>query len=128
MARRPKQKLLTSVPAKFDPNFIDRLSRRYSLARIVQGRRAELEAHCGGDLSYVQRSMVKRLVWLELLTETYEQRVANGDVVDVGALTQLNNTLKGLYKDLGLRRTARPVQPLDTSRVVLPAARNGAAA
>jgi hypothetical protein len=112
MARKPRQKLLTSVPTKFDPDFIDRLSKRYSLARVVQDRRAALEAHCGGDLSYVQRSLVKRLVWLELLTETYEQRVANGEEVDVGALTQLNNTLKGLYKDVGLKRTARPVRSL----------------
>ncbi len=102
MARRPKQKMLTAVPTKkFDPDFIEKLSRRYSLARIVQARRDALEAHCGGaGLSYVQRSLVKRTVWLELLTETYELKVANGEEVDVGALTQLNNTLKGLYKDL----------------------------
>lgn len=112
MARRPKQKLLTAVPAKFDPDFMDRLSKRYSLARVVQERRDALEAHCGGDLSYVQHSLIKRLVWLELLTETYEQRVANGEQVDVGALTQLNNTLKGLYKDLGIKPTARPVRTL----------------
>jgi hypothetical protein len=112
VAPRPKQKLLTSVPAKFDPDFMERLSRRYSLARVVHDRRDALEAHCGGDLSYVQRSLVKRLVWLELLTETYEQRVANGEEVDVGALTQLNNTLKGLYKDIGIRPTARPIRRL----------------
>lgn len=112
MARRPKQKLLTQLPAKFDPNFIDRLSKRYSLARVVQARREALEAHCGGDPSYVQRSLVKRTVWLELLTESYEQKVAAGETVDVGALTQLNNTLKGLYKDLGIRPTARPIETL----------------
>jgi hypothetical protein len=112
MARKPKQKLLTQLPAKFDPDFMERLSRRYSLTRVVQARREALEAHCGGDLSYIQRSLVKRTVWLELLTESYEQKVASGESVDVGALTQLNNTLKGLYKDLGLKPMARPIRTL----------------
>ncbi len=113
MARKPKQKLLTQLPAKFDPDFMDRLSKRYSLARVVATRRDALEAHCGGgDLSYIQRSLIKRTVWLELLTESYEQKVASGEQIDVGALTQLNNTLKGLYKDLGIQRTARPVESL----------------
>jgi hypothetical protein len=113
MARKPKQKLLTQLPTKFDPDFIDRLSKRYSLTRVVQERRAALEAHCGGGaLSYVQISLIKRTIWLELLTESYEQKVASGQEVDVGALTQLNNTLKGLYKDLGIERTARPLQTL----------------
>lgn len=121
MARKPKQKLLTQLPAKFDPDFIERLSKRYSLTRIVTGRLQALEAHCGGDLSYIQRSLIKRTVWLELLTESYEQKVAAGDEVDVGALTQLNNTLKGLYKDLGIKPTARPVQTLDDLRAEIQA-------
>lgn len=112
MARRPKQKLLTQIPVRFDPDFIERLSKRYSLTRIVQSRRDALEAHCGGDLSYIQHSLIKRTVWLELLTESYEQKVAAGEQVDVGALTQLNNSLKGLYKDLGIKPTARPVRGL----------------
>ena len=113
MARKPKQKLLTQLPTKFDPDFMERLSKRYSLTRIVQARRDALEAHCGGgDLSYVQRSLIKRTVWLELLIESYEQKVASGEPVDIGALTQLNNTLKGLYKDLGIRSTARPIHRL----------------
>jgi hypothetical protein len=112
MARKPKQKLLTQLPAKFDPDFIERLSRRYSLARVVQARREALEAHCGGGLSYIQRSLIKRTIWIELLTESYEQKVASGEEIDVGALTQLNNTLKGLYKDLGLKPALRSIETL----------------
>lgn len=52
VSRRPKQKPLTAVPTKFDPDFAERLSKRYSLTRIVQERREALEAHWGGgDLS-----------------------------------------------------------------------------
>lgn len=113
MARQRKHKLLTALPAKFDPDFAERLSKRYALARIVHERRSALEAHWGGgDLSYVQRAMVKRVVWLELLAETHEQRVASGEVVDVGAITQISNTLRGYYKEIGIKPTARPVRSL----------------
>src|SRR5437660_12751423 len=112
MARRRKQKMLTAVPGSFDPNFIERLSSRYALKDVILGRLAALEAHVGGEPSYVQRSLIKRLLWLELVTESYEQKFISGETVDVGALTQLNNTLKGLYKDLGLKPTARPVRRL----------------
>lgn len=112
MARRGKQKLLTDVPQKFDPDFIDRLNRNYRLAHIVQERRDALVAHCGGTPSYTQQGQIKRLIWLELITESIEQRFANGEQIDIGALTQLNNSIKGLYKDLGLRPTLKPVRPL----------------
>lgn len=110
MARRGKQKLLTEVPQKFDPDFIDRLNRNYRLAHVVQERRAALVAHCGGNPSYTQAGQIKRLIWLELITESIEQRWANGFQVDIGALTQLNNSIKGLYKDLGMRPTAKPLR------------------
>lgn len=112
MARKPKQKLLTAVPAKFDPNFIERLNRNYSLAQVVHDRREALVAHLGGSLSYVQQSLVKRCIWIELLAEVYEQKIANGEEIDVGALTQINNTLKGLYKDIGIKSTAKPVESM----------------
>ena len=112
MARAPKQKLLTTVPQKFDPDFIERLDSRCNIAAIVHERRAALEAHCGSTVSYVQGSLVKRCIWLELICESYEQKLVNGEPVDVGALTQLNNSLKGLYKDLGLQPTAKPVRRL----------------
>jgi hypothetical protein len=112
MARRGKQKMLTAVPGSFDPNFIDRLSRRYTLTAVVIERREQLEAHCGGNPSYVEQSLIKRTLWLELIAESFEQKFAQGEAVDIGALTQLGNTLKGYYKDLGLKRTARPVAGL----------------
>lgn len=113
VARRPKQKMLVAVPAKFDPDFIEKLSKRYTLTRIVRERLEALEAHVGGgDLSYIQRSLMKRLIWLELITELHEQRFVNGEAVDIGALTQLNNALKGLYKALGLKPQARPIRRL----------------
>jgi hypothetical protein len=109
MARAPKHKLLTALPSKFDPNFIDRMDARFALAGIVRSRRAELEAHCGGDPSPIERRLIRRTIWLELLTEGLEQKIANGEEVDVGAITQLGNTLKGYYKDLGYKSKLRTV-------------------
>jgi hypothetical protein len=112
MARKAKQKMLTSVSSTFDPDFIEHLNKNYSLSWIVRDRRDALEAHRGGELSYVERALIKRLVWLELITESYEQKFVDGASVDIGALTQLNNTLKGLYKDLGLKAAQRTVRSL----------------
>jgi len=110
VARDPKDKLLTTVPEKFDPGFVEKMDRRFALSRVVHERIAGLEAHLGGSecLSYVERSLVRRTVWMELITETYEQRFAEGRETDIGALTQLVNALKGLYKDLGLKPVTRP--------------------
>jgi hypothetical protein len=112
MARRAKVKTLTAVPGSFDPNFIDRLSGRYALTAIVRDRREALTEHCGGAPSYVQQSLIKRVLWLELIVESFEQQFASGQPLDVGALTQAGNTLKGYYKDLGIKPTARPVKRL----------------
>jgi hypothetical protein len=113
MARRVlKQKMLTALPTRFRPDFIDRMNRNYVLARVVLERREALRAHVGGDPSYVQERLITRTLWLELLVEQYEQKIADGLEVDVGALTQLGNTLKGLYKDLGLTRRAKPATGL----------------
>jgi hypothetical protein len=112
MARRAKQKILVAVPAKFDPDFIEKLSKRFTLTRVVRERRDALEQHVGGDLTCIQHSLIKRTVWLELITETYEQKFVNGEDVDVGAITQLTNSLKGLYKDLGIKASPKPVKPL----------------
>lgn len=116
MARDRKDKLLTTVPPRFDPDFVRKLDRRFALSRVVADRLAALEAHRGGAeaLSYVERSLVRRTVWLELICETYEQRFAQGRETDVGAITQLVNALKGLYKDLGLKPAVRRGSDLQT--------------
>jgi hypothetical protein len=104
--------MLTAVPGSFDPNFIDRLSGRYALTTVVRNRREALETHCGGNPSYVQASLIKRVIWLELIVESYEQKFARGETVDIGAITQLGNTLKGYYKDLGTQPTAKLTRTL----------------
>lgn len=74
------------MPAKFGPDFIEKLSKRCTLTRVVRERRDALAQHVGGNLTYIQQSLVKRTVWLELITETYEQRFVNGEDVTIGAI------------------------------------------
>lgn len=105
--RTSKQKMLTALPAKFRPDFLDRLNRNYTLARVVLARREALRAHVGGNPGYVLESLISRTLWHELLVEQCEQQAANGDPVDIGRYTQLTFSLKGLYKDLGIRATAK---------------------
>lgn len=112
MARKAKLKVIAALAGNFDPNFIDRLSGRYAMTAIVRERREALTAHCGGAPNYVQQSLIKRVIWLELIVESFEQAFASGQPLDVGALTQAGNTLKGYYKDLGIQPTARPVRRL----------------
>ena len=45
MARRAKQKMLVAVGAKFDPDFIEKLSKRYALTKVLTDRLEALEAH-----------------------------------------------------------------------------------
>lgn len=112
MGRRQKIKTLTGVPQRFDPRFFDQLNQNYLLGRVVRERREALEAHCGGNPSYVQASLIKRVIWLELLAESYEQQFADGVPIDAGALSQIGNTLKGYYKDLGAQPVARNARRL----------------
>ncbi len=104
--------MLAAVPAKFDPAFVEKLSKRYAITRAIKERRQALEDHWGGNLSYVQKSVVRRVLWLELLAEVYEQRVANGEEVDIGAITQISNTLKGFYKEIGYAPKSKSVRNL----------------
>ena len=104
----------TDLPSRYDERFIVQLDGRFRLAREVRDRLAAVYADLGGEdrLSYLQRSLVKRYVWLELHHEADEARIAKGEVVDVGKHTQRLNSLIGLARTLGIERRAHRVQGL----------------
>lgn len=122
MARAAKHKFVTDIPDSFDPKFIERMNRNYLLGQVVHERFNRFRSHVGGEPSAVQESIIKRTLWLELIAESLEQRFAKGEQIDIGALTQIGNTLKGYYKDLGIPRTARRISALEYAE------RKGAAA
>jgi hypothetical protein len=114
MARGKSTKLLATLPDSYSTNWLARLDKRTKVARAVLDRIGALESDAGGaeSLSHARRSLIRRAVWIEALIEGYELRLAAGEPVDVGALTQLTNSLLGLYRVLGLERRQKPARSL----------------
>jgi hypothetical protein len=71
-------------------------------------------ADLGGveHLSYAQRSLVERALWLEYWLAQQEQALATGADFDVGKWTQAANSLQGILSKLGLERQAKDVPNL----------------
>jgi hypothetical protein len=106
MARGTSTKLLATLPDNYSSNWLARLDKRTKIARAVLERIGALESDAGGAdaLSHARRSLIRRAVWIEALCEGHELRLASGEAIDVGALTQLTNSLLGIYRALGLER------------------------
>lgn len=106
--RQPKER---SVPADFSAGWLEALDSRTALARDMRGRFAEVCTDLGGaeSLSYLQRSLIERALWLEYWIAQQERHLAEGGGrFDSGPWIQAANALMGLYSRLGLRRAARP--------------------
>ncbi len=114
MARGKSEKLLAALPANYSADWLKRADRRTTIWRAAIAREAALIADAGGDdaLSHAKRSLIRRAVFLELLTETQEMRFTAGEPLDIGAYTQAFNSMLGAYRVLGLERRARPTEML----------------
>lgn len=114
VARKSAKKLLATITPDYEPDFVERLDRRTRLSRVIPNRIACIESDLGGSdgLSYARRSLVRRVVWLEAVVETYEQNLAQDRTIDLGAYTQSINSLLGLFRLLGLERRQKPVRGL----------------
>lgn len=82
---------------------------------LPRGRYQELTADLGGaeNLSYPQRSLCERALWLEYWLAQQERELAAGGEFDVGRWTQAANSLQGIFGKLGLQRVARDVPSLN---------------
>ena len=107
---------MSEIPAQFSEDWLSKLDGRTRIARAVRDRLGELYADLGGEdsLSYQERSLCKRIVWLEALIETQELALARGEEVEQGRLTQSINALVGLLKTVGLDRRTREVPDLQS--------------
>lgn len=94
------------LPEEFTPKFLDQLDGRTVVARTLRARLGEIMGDLGGEdqLSYAQRSLARRAVWLESWIETQEAEAADGKQVDIGRQVQALNSLVGLWRTLGLER------------------------
>ena len=102
------------VPERFRAGWLDALDGRLSLARDLRQRFDEVCADLGGKdrLSYMQRSLVERGLWLEFWLANQERELAKNEPFDVGKWVQAANSLQGIYSKLGLQRQARDVPDL----------------
>jgi hypothetical protein len=107
---------LQSPPEAFTQNWLSHLDGRTNVAQIMRERYRAFTDDLGGveRLSYAQRSLVERGLWLEYWLAQQEQELANGREFDVGKWTQAANALQGIYAKLGLQRQAREVTDLQT--------------
>jgi hypothetical protein len=107
---------LDAIPDKFTAGYLDRLDGRSKVAVDMRARWQAMTADLGGadQLSYAQRSLVERALWLEHWLHIQEQALANGDHVffDAGKWTQACNALQGILTKLGLERRQKDVTTL----------------
>lgn len=105
---------LDAIPERFKAGYLDKLDGRTAIAVDMRARWQELTDDLGGAdrLSYAQRSLVERALWLEHFVATQERILADGNDADTGRMTQATNSLLGLYRTLGLERRARDVTSL----------------
>lgn len=111
-----KKGALRTVPEDFGSGWLDALDSRTSLARHMRDRFEAFADDLGGSdqLSYAQRSLVERGLWLEFWLADQERQLATGAEFDVGKWVQAANSLQGIYSKLGLHRVAKDVPTLAT--------------
>lgn len=94
---------------RYERNFLTRLDGRGKVARELQARMSAMMTDLGGEdnLSYSQKSLVERGVYLEALIQGREQALAVGEPVNLSHHIYTVNALIGIYKTLGLRRISK---------------------
>jgi hypothetical protein len=104
----------TPVPDRFRSGWLEALDGRLSLARDLRERFDTVCNDLGGAdrLSYMQRSLVERGLWLEYWLSQQERELARDADFDVGKWVQAANSLQGIYSKLGLQRKAKDVPSL----------------
>ena len=104
----------SELPERYSEDWLAKLDGRTAIARVIRDRLEDLQTDLGGrdQLSYQQRSLTKRAVWMECIIEQQEIALSRGEAVDQGKLTQAVNSLIGLLKTLGLERKAKDVPTL----------------
>jgi hypothetical protein len=108
MAGKPGQRGTNPdwVPAPYREDFLATLDGRTVVARELKARLTALHNDLGGEpnLSYQQRSLAKRAIYLEARAESMEAAMASGKDVELGQYIMSINAMVGLFRTLGLAR------------------------
>lgn len=104
----------TTPPQKFTNGWLSQLDGRTGVAQVMRERYTALSNDLGGAdaLSYQERLLVERVLWLEYWIAQQEQGIATGQDVDMGRYTQAVNSVQGLVMKLGLQRRSKDVPNL----------------
>jgi len=105
---------LKTIPDTDISGWLDKLDGRTGVAQVMRQRYQAFTDDLGGAdrLTYSQRSLVERALWLEYYLQQQEQLLATGQEFDVARWTQSVNALQGLLSKLGLERRAKDVPNL----------------
>lgn len=104
------------IPERFTAGYLERLDGRTVVAQEMRARWQSMTDDLGGvdRLSYSQRSLVERALWIEHWIAAQERELAEGriEAFDAGRWTQATNSLLGLYRTLGIQRRAKDITSL----------------
>jgi hypothetical protein len=103
-----------TIPNNYDPNWLTGVDKRTSLGRQLVIRYNAMCSDLGGEdqLSYIQKSLVNRYIWLEWRINQIEMAAGEGHQVDDGKWSSLVNSFQGLGNKLGLKRVTKDVKDL----------------
>lgn len=103
-----------TVPDRYSPGWMQQLDGRTQLAQELRNRYQALASDLGGhdSLSYQERSLVDRALFLELHLQQEEERLASGKDFDSGKWVQACNALSGIFAKLGLHKRTKDVPDL----------------
>lgn len=103
-----------TAPKKYTSGWLEDLDGRCTLAQIMRERYRAFTNDLGGEdaLSYQQRSLIERSLWLEYWIAQQEKQLAAGQKVQTQQWIQVVNSLKAIYAQLGLDRQAKQVPDL----------------
>ncbi|MDN4501379.1 hypothetical protein QX776_03160 [Alteromonadaceae bacterium BrNp21-10] len=98
----------------YSANWMQSLDGRTAIAQELRQRHIALTDDLGGleQLSYQQKALVERALWLEYHLQQEELKLANGQEFDSGKWTQACNALQGIFGKLGLNRVAKTIPAL----------------
>jgi hypothetical protein len=104
------------IPAQYEHGWLDQLDGRRNLSKQMRARFDEICNDLGGRdaLSYMQRSLIERALWLEHWLAQQERELAEGGDFDVSRWIQAANSLQGIYSRLGLERRQHDVPDLQS--------------
>ena len=98
-------------PEVYHGGWMSRLYGRTAIAGEMENRYQALTDDLGGvmRLSYAQRSLCERALWLEFWLANMERQLASGGEFEIGKWTQACNSLQGVFAKLGLERKAHDI-------------------